>query len=106
MSTVDALAWYEAAARGRVTIPLTAMPVDVTAPAFGVEPALGRFCVGETIPFSAQWHGGPRVHRLVPMEDPAEAIQKLDRAPPPASGLPPMLVSIPSNTRSGLQASP
>ncbi len=77
MSTADALAWYEAAARGRVTIPLTASPVDVAAPAFGVEPALGRFCVGETIPFSAQWHGGPRVHRLVPMEDPAEAIQKL-----------------------------
>jgi len=77
MSTVDALAWYEAAARGRVTIPLTASPVEIAAPAFGVEPALGRFCVGETVPFSAQWHSGPRVHRLVPMEDPVEAVQKL-----------------------------
>lgn len=77
MSTADALAWYEAAALGRVTIPLTASPVEIAAPPFGVEPALGRFCVGETIPFSAQWHGGPRIHRLVPMEDPAEAIQKL-----------------------------
>ncbi len=78
MSTADALAWYEAAARGRVTIPLIASPVEIAAPPFGVEPALGRFCVGETVPFSAQWHGGPRVHRLVPMEDPAEAIQKLE----------------------------
>jgi hypothetical protein len=77
MSTADALAWYEAAARGRLMIPLTAPPVEIAAPAFGVEPALGRFCMGETGPFSAQWHGGPRVHRLVPMEDPAEAIQKL-----------------------------
>jgi hypothetical protein len=77
MSTADALAWYEAAARGRVTIPLTASPVEIAAPPFGVEPALGRFCAGDTIPFSAQWHGGPRIHRLVPMEVPAEAIQKL-----------------------------
>jgi hypothetical protein len=81
MSTADALAWYGEAAHGRVTIPLTAPPVEVAAPAFGVEPALGRFCVGDTVPFSALWHGGPRVHRLVPMEDPAEAIERLDPAP-------------------------
>ena len=77
MSTSDALAWYEAATHGRVTIPLTPLAIEIVAPPFGVEPALGRFCVGETVPFSAQWHGGPRLHRLVPMEDPAEAVQKL-----------------------------
>lgn len=77
MSTADALAWYEAAARGRVTIPLIALPVEITAPPFGVEPALGRFCVGEPVPFSPQWHGGPRVHRLVPMEDPEEVVDRL-----------------------------
>ena len=47
MSTADALTWYEAAAHGRVTIPLTASPVEIAAPPFGVEPALGRFCVGD-----------------------------------------------------------
>ncbi len=76
MSVVEALAWYEEAARGRVMIPLTA-PVELDAPPLGVEPALGRFCVGEIVPFAAQWHGGPRIHRLVPMEDPPEAVQIL-----------------------------
>ncbi len=77
MSIVDALAWYKEASRGRVIIPLTSPPIELLASPFGVEPALGRFCVGHTVPFSAQWHGGPRVHRLVPMEDPADEIQKL-----------------------------
>jgi hypothetical protein len=77
MSTSDALAWYGEAARGRVTIPPTAPSVEIAAPPFGVEPALGRFCVGDIVPFSAQWHGGPRVHRLVPMEDPAEVVERL-----------------------------
>jgi hypothetical protein len=76
MSVVEALAWYEEAARGRVTIPLTA-PVELAAPPLCVEPALGRFCAGDTVPFAAQWHGGPRIHRLVPMEDPTEAVQSL-----------------------------
>lgn len=77
MSLADALAWYEAAARNYVTIPLAAGAVEIAAPPFGTEPALGRFCVGEQVPFSPQWHGRPRVHRLVPMEDPAEAVQQL-----------------------------
>ena len=77
MSVVGALAWYEEAARGRVTIPL-ATPVELTAPSLGVEPSLGRFSVGETFPFAAQWHSGPRIHRLVPMAPPAEAVQKLE----------------------------
>lgn len=76
MSVAEGLAWYEEAARGRVTIPLK-KPVDLTAPPFGVEPALGRFSVGETIPFAAPWHDGPRMHRLVAMDDPAEAVAKL-----------------------------
>ena len=77
MSVVEALAWYEEAARGRVTIPLLPAPVELAAPSLGVEPSLGRFFVGEDVPFAAQWHGGPRIHRLVPMEPPAEAVQNL-----------------------------
>ncbi len=76
MSVVDALAWYEEASQGRVTIPLP-VPVELAAPSLGVEPSLGRFSVGETIPFAAQWHGVPRIHRLVPMQAPAEAVRDL-----------------------------
>jgi hypothetical protein len=49
MPVADALAWYENAARGRVTIPRNGNPIELIAPPFGVEPALGRFCVGETV---------------------------------------------------------
>ena len=77
MSVVGALAWYEEAARGRVTIPGTTPPIELVAPPLGFEPSLGRFSVGEDVPFAAQWHGGPRIHRLVPMEPPAEAVQSL-----------------------------
>ena len=77
MPVADALAWYGEAARGRVTIPGTRPPIDLTAPPFGVEPALGRFSVGEDVPFAPRWHSGPRIHRLVPMKDPDEAVQKL-----------------------------
>ena len=77
MSVVGALAWYEEAARGRVTITGTTPPVELVAPPLGFEPSLGRFSVGEDVPFAAQWHGGPRIHRLVPMDPPAEAVQSL-----------------------------
>ena len=75
MSVAEALAWYEQAARGHVTIPQKL--VDLTAPPFGVEPALGRFSVGADLPFAAPWHDGPRIHRLVPMDDLAEAVANL-----------------------------
>jgi hypothetical protein len=91
MPTADALAWYEEAAGGRIMIPQDstrsgnasqpdgAKPtgIEIVSPSYGAEPALGRFCVGESVPFAAQWHDGPRIHRLVPMEDPAEAVRQL-----------------------------
>jgi hypothetical protein len=77
MTVADALVWYEEAAAGRVKIPRIGAPIDLVAPPFGVEPALGRFCVGEDIPFAARWHSGPRIHRLVPMEDVNEAVHTL-----------------------------
>lgn len=76
MSVGDALAWYEGAAQGRVTVPLST-PVELVAPSLDVEPSFGRFSVGETVPFAASWHNGPRIHRLVPMAHPAEAVQSL-----------------------------
>ena len=73
----DALAWYEEAARGRVSIPRNGPPIALAAPPFGVEPALGRFCAGGDVPFASQWHGGPRIHRLVPMAAPDAAVRSL-----------------------------
>jgi hypothetical protein len=77
MPVADALAWYEEAAHGRVTIRWNGPPIALAAPAFGVEPALGRFCVDGDVPFAPQWHGGPRIHRLVPMEAPHAAVRSL-----------------------------
>lgn len=77
MPVADALAWYEEAARGRITIPSNGAPIGLTAPRVGGEPALGRFCVGEDVPFAPPWHGGPRIHRLVPMDDPDQAVRSL-----------------------------
>ena len=78
MPVADALAWYEEAARGQVNIiSPNGSPIAVAAPPFGAEPALGRFCAGENVPFAAQWHSGPRIHRLLPMQNPAEAVQRL-----------------------------
>ena len=73
MSVAEAVAWYGEAACGRVTIPLKE-PVNLVAPPFGVEPALGRFSVGETVPFAASWHDGPRIHRLITMDGKRPAI--------------------------------
>ncbi|MEY2343191.1 VPA1262 family N-terminal domain-containing protein [Acidithiobacillus sp. IBUN Pt1247-S3] len=83
MSVADALTWYEEAAQGRVTIPGTASPVSLVAPPFGFEPSLGHFSIGDNVPpFAAQWHGRPRIHRLVPMEPAVEVVQNLRSSSP------------------------
>lgn len=76
MPVAEALAWYEDAARGQLAIPL-AKPVELIAPLFGIEPSLGRFSVGEEFPVIAPWRDGSRVHRLVPMQEPDEAVTTL-----------------------------
>ena len=77
MPVADALAWYEAAGRGRVTIRRNGPPIALVTSLLGVEPSIGRFCVGGDVPFAAQSHSSPRIHRLVPMEGPDEAVQTL-----------------------------
>lgn len=80
MKVADALAWYEAAAAGTVTLPEVRKgePMPVVAPSLGAEPTLGDFVLDDTVPFAAQWHGGPRVHRLVPMSRLDEAVRGLE----------------------------
>jgi hypothetical protein len=69
MDTAAALAWYEAAASGTLTLPEVRdnKPLAIVAPPLGAEPALGEFLLDDHVSFSPQWHGNPRIHRLVPL---------------------------------------
>ncbi len=82
MPVADALAWYEKAARGQIDTPWEGPPINLAAPSFGIEPALGRFCIDEEVPFAAPWHSRPRLHRLVPLRDPEETVLQLRSSEP------------------------
>lgn len=80
LSLTDAIAWYETLKQGQAVVPGRTFPI--TAPRLAPEPDYNGFIVlPEPSPFSPDWHGRPRLHRLVPMEalaGPVEAIR--DRA--------------------------
>lgn len=75
LSIDDALDWYEAAWSGETRLPrstsvlLTGM--------FAPEPAVKRFALAATPPFSPTWHMTPRIHRLAPMEEPQGLVADL-----------------------------
>jgi hypothetical protein len=73
----DAIAWYEALNQGQAVVPGRTFPV--TATSLASEPDYNGFTVlTEPPPFSPDWHGRPRLHRLVPMvalAEPVEAIR-------------------------------
>ena len=69
MPVAKALAWYESALAGALKVPGIAHDVTVTAPPLAAEPALGRLVVANELPFATRWHGGPRLHHLVPLDD-------------------------------------
>ena len=71
----EALAWYENADRGQTTVPGTTLPVATSI--FGAEPMLGRLVAGADVPFAPNWHAGPRLHRLIPLEDHPPAVSNL-----------------------------
>lgn len=80
----DALAWYEAALAGNLTIPVAnrnhpglsdALPVG-TVP-LAAEPELGYLIIAAKPPASAPWHGGTRLHRLVPMDEQPDPVREL-----------------------------
>jgi len=81
MTVVEALSWYEAAARGRVVMPSTNRLIEIMAPTFGIEPTFGRFSVDVELPFAPHWHNRPRIHRLVPMTGLEEIIYKVGLVP-------------------------
>jgi hypothetical protein len=61
-----ALDWYEAAAKGDLTIEADkGRKIKIQTTQFGPEPAYGGFCTGVDAPFELGWHDGPRIHRYV-----------------------------------------
>ncbi|MGM4980914.1 VPA1262 family N-terminal domain-containing protein [Rhizobium sp. 11_C7_N12_5] len=72
----DALVWYETLTTGQATVPGKTFPIAATA--LGAEPDYRGFAIlADPPPFSPAWHGRPRLHRLIPMEDLPEPIRAL-----------------------------
>ncbi len=69
MPVAHALAWYESALAGALKIPGIRAEVNVITPPLAPEPALGRLVFPSDLPFATRWHGGPRLHHLVPLDD-------------------------------------
>jgi hypothetical protein len=74
MPVRDALEWYESALRQQLKVPGIGADVNVIVCGLAPEPALGRLVAGAEPPFATRWHCGPRIHHLVPMENPPEAL--------------------------------
>ena len=74
MPVRDALKWYESALRQQLKVPGIAADVNVIVRDLAPEPALGRLVAAAELPFATRWHCSPRIHHLVPMEDPPAAL--------------------------------
>lgn len=78
MSITDALIWYEGALSGRsVKVPGLLQDVSIATPPFLSEPTFGRLLISNELPFALSWHGGLRIHRLIPTEDLPDPIADL-----------------------------
>jgi hypothetical protein len=80
MSIADALAWYGDALAGEMKVPGLTHDVPIASSPLLPEPALGRLLISNDVPFALSWHGGLRVHCLVPAEDLPEPIASLSLA--------------------------
>ena len=79
MPVADALSWYQNALAGEMKVP-NLPDKTVTASRFLPEPIWGRLLISNDLPFALPWHGGLRIHRLVPTADLAEPIAGLSSA--------------------------
>lgn len=73
----DALNWYQSVLSGSMKVPGLSQEVAVTTARFSPEPILGRLLISNELPFALAWHGGLRIHRLIPMEDLPETVADL-----------------------------
>jgi hypothetical protein len=71
----DGLTWYEAAWVGQTQLPRST--INVEAGPFAAEPAVKRFALAATPPFSPTWHMTPRLHRLAPVAEPQGLVANL-----------------------------
>lgn len=72
----DAIAWYETLKQGLAVVPNSTFPIATAR--LEPEPNYNGFAVlSDSPPFSPAWHGRPRLHRLIPMEELAEPIREI-----------------------------
>lgn len=71
----DGLAWYDAACNGIFSIPNT--EYSFVPGRLAPEPNSRRFALRNDVPFSPSWHVTPRVHRLVPKDEPPGLLTEL-----------------------------
>lgn len=76
LPTADALAWYEGCQMNNPQKHPTAN-TTVLLGSMAPEPPVRRFVLRDDIPFSPVWHGIPRIHRLVDMDERATPIAEL-----------------------------
>ena len=66
-----ALQWYEGALSGMVALPGVDAPPTIRAVRLAAEPRLGDLVGARVATVPVGWQTGPRMHRLVPMEETA-----------------------------------
>ena len=69
-----ALQWYEGALSGMVALPGVDAPPTIRAVRLAAEPRLGDLVVARVATVPVGWQTGPRMHRLVPMEELPEPV--------------------------------
>jgi hypothetical protein len=80
MPIADVQTWYENALAGDMRVPGLTHDVAVTTAPFSPEPIWGRLLISNDLPFALPWHGGLRIHRLVPTADLADPVAGLSAA--------------------------
>ena len=80
MPVADALAWYENARAGNTKVPGLTPDVTVATVPLLPEPIWERLLISNDLPFALPWHGGLRIHRLVPAADLPDPIAALASA--------------------------
>jgi hypothetical protein len=80
MPVADALIWYESALAGDMKAPGQKPDVSIATVPLLPEPIWGRLLISNDLPFALPWHGGLRIHRLVPAADLPEQISVLTSA--------------------------
>ena len=80
MSIADALIWYDGALSGSVKVPGLLQDVSIATSPFLSEPTFGRLLISNELPFALPWHGGLRIHRLIPTEDLPDPVASLTLA--------------------------